>query len=197
MSKANIFIHVSGSISAFKSASLISMLKKAGYSVRTSLSSGGSKFIGRATLSGISGEPVIEDQFSSVFSQMDHIDISEKWADLILIFPASANTINRLAAGMADDFIGAAFLANNNRVPFWIAPAMNSNMYQHPAVCDAIQKLSSWGVQVLPTGVGLMACGTEGAGRLMEADEVFERIELALDSGRLGKRTAEAEEIRK
>lgn len=194
MSKANIFIHVSGSISAFKSASLISMLKKVGYSVRTSLSSGGSKFLGKDTLSGISGEPVIEDQFSAVFSQMDHIDIPEKWADLILVYPASANTINRLAVGMADDFIGAVFLANNGRVPFWVAPAMNSNMYQHPAVVQSIDTLSRWGVQVLPTGVGLMACGTEGAGRLMEAEEVFERIELALDSGRLGQRAGETGE---
>jgi phosphopantothenoylcysteine decarboxylase len=177
MSKSRIFIHVSGSISAFKAAALVSMLVKSGYDVRCSLSAGGEKFLGEASLSGISGNPVIRDQFAAVYSQMDHIDIPQKWADLMLVYPASANTINRLAAGLADDFIGAAYLANNNQTPFWIAPAMNSSMFEHPATAAAMNTIGEHGALVLPTGDGILACGTRGSGRLLEPADVFERIE--------------------
>jgi len=106
---------------------------------------------------------------------LDHIRLAE-WADLILLYPASANRITRLRAGLADDLIGAVFLANNFRTPCWIAPAMNLNMLRHPAVSEALDVLQNWGCRILPTGKGRQACGGEGEGRLCEPETVLEMI---------------------
>ena len=110
---------------------------------------------------------------------LDHIKLTE-WADLMILYPASANRITRLRAGLADDLTGAMFLANNFRKPWWIAPAMNSNMFEHPAVTGALEELAGWGCRILGTGTGRLACGSVGAGRLMEPEEVFRLMEEEL-----------------
>lgn len=181
--KPNVLIHVTGSISAFKASSLASLLVKAGYNVQCSLSAGGLKFLGEASLSGISGKKVLTDMWEGYPDYVPHITIAREWADFIIVYPASANVINRLAAGLADDLFGAIFLANNNKSPVWIAPAMNSHMFAHPIVCGSLKKLAEIGCTVLPTVEGRMACGTDGAGRLLEPEDVFKMIEKALSEG--------------
>lgn len=177
MSKDNILIHLTGSISCYKGCSLISRLVQSGWNVQTSLSAGGARFIGPATLEGLTGRSVLTDLFGGVPDYIPHITLSQKWADLILIYPASANCLNRLAAGLADDLFGAVFLANNFQKPVWVAPAMNSDMFAHPAVRESLEKLERWGCRILPTEKGRLACGTTGPGKLLDPETLFGELE--------------------
>lgn len=170
MSKPEILLIVSGSIAAFKAAALASQLVQDGYAVQPVLTAGGRRFVGEATLAGLTGKPVLGDLFESGRA-MDHIELVEA-ADLVLVYPASASTITRLRAGLADDLAGCLFLANNFRKPWWIAPAMNANMFAHPAVTEAVDVLEQWGCRILACGEGRLACGTTGPGRVMEPEEV-------------------------
>lgn len=170
MSKPRILLQITGSIAAFKAAALASQLVQDGYEVQSVLSEGARHFIGAATLEGLTGRTVLEDMFERGRA-LDHISLVD-WADLLLVYPATANHITRLRAGLADDIIGCLFLANNFLKPYWIAPAMNSHMFAHPAVADAVATLEGWGCRILPTGEGRMACGTVGYGRLLEPDQV-------------------------
>ena len=172
-----ILLMISGSIAAFKAASLASLLVKDGHAVQTVCSDGGKAFIGEAALEGLTGRPVLTDMFERGRA-LDHIRLAEDH-DLLLLYPASANRITRLRAGLADDLIGALFLANNFRKPWWIAPAMNSNMFAHPAVTDALDQLERWGCRILPTGEGRLACGDVGYGRLLEPEATFALIDEA------------------
>jgi phosphopantothenoylcysteine decarboxylase/phosphopantothenate--cysteine ligase len=176
MSKSNtrIVLQVTGSIAAFKAASLTSLLVEAGSEVQVVLSEGGRHFIGDSTFEGLTGRPVLSDLFERGRAH-NHINLVE-WADLLLLYPASANHITRLRSGLADDLIGCLFLANNFRKPYWVAPAMNSNMLAHPAVTRALSALEGWGCRILPTGEGRLACGEIGYGRLLEPERVFELI---------------------
>jgi phosphopantothenoylcysteine decarboxylase/phosphopantothenate--cysteine ligase len=178
MSKANVLLQVTGSIAAFKAASLASMLVDAGHEVQCVLSEGARYFVGEATFEGLTNRRVRSDLFEPGRAH-DHIRLAE-WADLMLLYPASANHITRLRSGLADDLIGCLFLANNFRAPFWIAPAMNSHMLAHPAVSEALAVLEGWGCRILPTGSGRLACGDVGFGRLMEPEDAFELVSGAL-----------------
>ncbi len=172
--QVRILLQITGSIAAFKGASLVSMLVNDDYEVQCVASGGGLKFIGEATLEGLTSKPVLTDMFERGRA-LDHINLVD-WADLFLLYPASANHLTRLRAGLADDLIGALFLANNFRKPYWIAPAMNSHMFAHPAVTEAVDTLQDWGCRILPPGDGRLACGTVGAGRLIEPEETHELI---------------------
>lgn len=167
----NVVLMTSGSIAAFKAASLASLAAKNGWAVQCISTEGGRRFLGDAALEGLTGRPVLTDMFEPGRA-LDHIKLAD-WADLMILYPASANRITRLRAGLADDLIGALFLANNFRKPWWIAPAMNSNMFEHPAVSDAVAVLEKWGCRILPTGEGRLACGTVGYGRLLEPEDAF------------------------
>lgn len=174
MSKARLVVQITGSIAAFKAAALASFLIKDGYEVQCVVSEGGLKFIGAATLEGLTGRPILSDIFERGRA-LDHIGLVD-WADLLLVYPATANHITRLHAGLADDLIGSLFLANNFRKPYWLAPAMNSHMFAHPAVQEALEGLERWGCRVLPTGEGRMACGTVGKGRVLEPEAALDLI---------------------
>ena len=174
MSKPRILLVVSGSIAAFKAAALASQLVQDGHDLQVVLTSGGRRFVGEATFEGLTGRPVLGDVFEHGHA-MDHIELID-WADLVLVYPASANTVTRLRSGLADDLAGCLFLANNFRKPWWIAPAMNSNMFEHPAVTDALATLADWGCRILPTGDGRLACGDVGYGRLLEPERLAELI---------------------
>jgi phosphopantothenoylcysteine decarboxylase len=169
VSKSRIALQVTGSIAAFKAATLASLLVEAGAEVQVIVSEGARHFIGEATFEGLTGRPVLSDVFERGHAH-DHINLAD-WADLFLLYPASANHINRLRAGLADDLLGCLFLANNFRKPYWVAPAMNSNMLAHPAVTDALTVLEAWGCRILPTGEGRLACGAVGYGRLLEPEQ--------------------------
>lgn len=174
MSQSRIVLQVTGSIAAFKAATLASLLIDAGDEVQCVMSDGAHAFMGESTFEGLTGRPVLGDVFERGRAH-DHINLAD-WADLLLLFPASANHVSRLRHGLADDLIGCLFLANNFRKPYWIAPAMNSHMLAHPAVTEALSTLESWGCRVLPTGEGRLACGEVGYGRLLEPETVFELI---------------------
>jgi phosphopantothenoylcysteine decarboxylase/phosphopantothenate--cysteine ligase len=167
-------LQVTGSIAAFKAAALASLLTQDDYEVQCVASEGGLQFIGAATLEGLTGKPVLSDMFERGRA-LDHISLVD-WTDLLLVYPATANHITRLRAGLADDLIGCLFLANNFQKPYWLAPAMNSQMFAHPAVAEALETLQGWGCRILPTGEGRMACGTVGYGRLLEPEATHELI---------------------
>lgn len=169
MSNRRVLLQVTGSIAAFKAASLASILVDSGFEVQSVVSEGARHFIGEATFEGLTGRPVLGDIFEHGRAH-DHIKLAD-WADLLMLYPASANHIARLRNGVADDLIGCLFLANNFRKPFWIAPAMNSNMLAHPAVTEALSVLEGWGCRILPTGEGRLACGEIGDGRLLEPEQ--------------------------
>jgi phosphopantothenoylcysteine decarboxylase/phosphopantothenate--cysteine ligase len=176
MSKPRILFQLTGSIACFKACSLISKLVQNGYEVQTVASLGALEFIGKATLEGLTGRPVFVDIYEPNRA-MDHIHLN-RWADLALLCPASASTLNKLANGMGDDAVGALFLSYQlNEKPYWIAPAMNHLMYLHPATQESIQKLQSWKVRILHPESGHQACGEEGPGRLMEPEKIFAAIE--------------------
>ncbi|MBR6565407.1 MAG: flavoprotein [Spirochaetaceae bacterium] len=179
----NILVHVTGSIACFKACSLISLLAKEGYEVQATASAGALRFIQPALLEGLSGRPLLADIFSGGDDAMHHITLSQRWADLIIAYPASANCICRLAAGLSDDLFGALCLANNYQKPLLVAPAMNTNMYNHPAVQEALAKLESWGTHILPTEEGHLACGVVGKGKLLEPETTLEIIKRVLDQG--------------
>jgi phosphopantothenoylcysteine decarboxylase/phosphopantothenate--cysteine ligase len=179
MSRSNrILICISGSISAYKAASLASALKKKGHEVKTVATESALKFIGAAALEGITGEPVLTDMFNPGH-EIPHINLSE-WADLIVLYPASATTLARLRSGLAEDLLSAIFLSNNFRKPYWISPAMNINMLEHPAVQENISILEKWGARIIDPDEGVLACGTVGKGRAPDPVKLAEMIEEAL-----------------
>lgn len=178
MSASNILICISGSISAYKAASLASALIKRGHNVKTAATENALEFIGPAALEGITGEPVLTDMFNPSH-EIPHINLPE-WADLIILYPASAATIARLRMGLAEDLLSALFLSNNFRKPYWICPAMNINMLEHPAVVENLDILRKWGAEIIEPEEGVLACGTVGKGRAPEPDKIAEMIEEAL-----------------
>lgn len=176
MSKSKkILFQLTGSIACFKACELISQLVKAGYEVKVACSASALKFVGAATLEGLTGNKIFNDVFADD-QTMDHIHLA-RWADLHLVCPATANTVNKLACGISDDTLGTLFLANNFQKPVWLVPAMNTQMYEHPATQKSFATLQTWGVRVFPTAHGTLACGETGAGRMLEVAQLFSAIE--------------------
>lgn len=179
MSNYKILFGITGSIAAYKSAYLISKLVQNGFEVKVVATESALKFIGEATLEGLSNNKVFTDTFECG-EMMSHINLV-KWADMTIICPASANTINKMAAGIADNLITSLFLAHDWNKPFLIAPAMNTNMFNHFATQESLKKLSEWGVKILPTAEGYLACGDIGKGKLLEPDEIYEHILISIN----------------
>jgi len=179
---SNILFKLSGSIAAWKARAVISQLVKDGHQVQAVATEAALRFIGPATLEGLTGRPVLSDLWARG-AAMEHINLV-KWADLTILCPATANTINRFAAGIADDLVGSLFLAHNRTRPYLVAPAMNPAMWAHPATAASVETLRSWGVNVLPVASGRLACGDEGAGRMIEPEAILVAIRTALAQGR-------------
>lgn len=180
-----ILIGVTGSIAAYKTASLCSMLKKQGAEIHVMLTKNGEKFIGPATFEALTRTPCLTDTFDSrSLTEIPHISLAEK-ADLVLIAPASANIIGKIAGGIADDMLTSCILAC--KCVKMIAPAMNTNMYTNEIVQDNLRKLQQFGYSVIDPAVGYLACGTIGAGKMPEpaflydciVRELFPRKDLA------------------
>ena len=178
MSGSNILFVFTGSIACYKACDAVSQLVQLGHRVRTVATVSALRFVGPATLEGLTGTPVLSDAFAPG-AAMEHINLT-RWADLVVVCPATANTINRFAAGLADDLVGALFLARQRTKPWLIAPAMNPAMWSHPATIAAAARLRGWGVQLLPVGEGHTACGEHGEGRLAEPVQIVAAIEAAL-----------------
>ncbi|MCF6270096.1 MAG: bifunctional phosphopantothenoylcysteine decarboxylase/phosphopantothenate--cysteine ligase CoaBC [Melioribacteraceae bacterium] len=174
MLKYKVLVIITGSIAAYKSAYLISKLMQAGIEVEVVATKSALEFIGIATLEGLTHKPIYTDVFEHG-KMMSHIELT-KWADLTIAIPASANTISKFANGIADNLATSLFLAHDFKKPYLIAPAMNTAMYKHPATQESLKKLSQWGIHILPTDKGHLACGDFGEGKLLEPNKIFGHI---------------------
>jgi len=164
-----------GSIACYKACHAVSRLAQAGYEIQTLATPAALRFIGPATLEGLTGRPPVTDLWTPGRA-MDHITLA-RWADLALVCPATANTLARLANGLADDPLGALYLAwEIAKKPWWVAPAMNHAMLAHPATRANLERLAAQGVRVLPTVAGPQACGEIGSGRLLEPEDLVTEI---------------------
>src|SRR5882724_8136646 len=175
MSGSNLLFILTGSIAGYKACEAISQLVQRGHRVRTVTTEAARRFIGEATLEGLTGQRVATGLFSPG-AALEHIELT-RWDAVVLVCPATANTINRLAAGLADDLPGALFLAHDRKKPWLVAPAMNPAMWAHPATEAAVEKLRGWGVRFLPVGEGRTACGETGEGRLAEPADIVAAVE--------------------
>lgn len=170
----SVLLIVGGSIAAFKAPELVRLLQAEGMQVRCVLTKGGQQFVTPLTLQALSGQPVHMDLFSLTAEQeMGHIALS-RLADLVLVCPASANLLARMAGGLADDLAGALLLATD--APVMAVPAMNVRMWEHPATQANVALLAERGVRILPPACGPMACGEFGPGRMPEPVEIKDAV---------------------
>ena len=171
----NIIIGVTGGIAAYKTAEVIRLLRRAGATVRVVMSRGAQAFMTPLTLQSLSGHAVHTDLLDETAEMgMGHIELA-RWADVVLIAPATADTLARLAMGRADDLLTTTALATP--APLFVAPAMNQQMWSNPATTANIRVLEERGVHIIEPGSGEQACGDIGAGRLAEPLEISGVIE--------------------
>lgn len=175
LSGRRILLVISGGIAAYKSLELIRRLKDKGAAVSCVLTKGGAQFVTPLAVSALSGEPVHDDLFSLTDDNgMGHIQLS-RTADLVVVAPASADLMAKMAAGLADDLASTLLLASDK--PILVAPTMNLFMWQHPATQANIATLRSRGVRQVGPGAGDLACGEVGDGRMAEVPEIIAAIE--------------------
>jgi phosphopantothenoylcysteine decarboxylase/phosphopantothenate--cysteine ligase len=171
---------VSGGIGAYKAVEVARLLQKRGYAVQAILTRNARRFIGPLTFEAITRRPVITSQWSAgMNSDIEHIALATGMRALV-VAPATANIIGKFANGIADDFLSALYLAT--RAPLLLAPAMNTVMWEHPAVQDNLARLVARGARIVDPGEGYLACGWVGRGRLAEPDEIAEAADRLVRS---------------
>ncbi|GGL95318.1 phosphopantothenate synthase [Streptomyces cinereus] len=171
----NILLGITGGIAAYKSASFARLLIKNGYDVRVIMTASAQAFITPLTLQALTGNPVHIDLLDETAELgMGHIELA-KWADLLIIAPATANTIAKLAMGIADDLLTTVCLAT--AAPILVAPAMNQQMWQHPSVKLNLQTLTDYDYEIIQPASGDQACGDIGEGRLPEPEQLLEYVQ--------------------
>lgn len=183
-----IVLGVTGSIAAYKIASLASMLVKQHADVHVIMTQNATNFINPITFETLTGHKCLVDTFDRNFEfQVEHVSLA-KQADLMLIAPASANVIGKMAHGIADDMLTTTVLAC--KAPIYVSPAMNTNMYENPIVQDNLRILEKYGMKVIDPASGYLACGDTGAGKMPEPETLFAYIEaeLAHEKDLAGKR---------
>lgn len=175
----HILVGISGGIAAYKIPELIRLLRKAGAEVQVATTKNALEFVTSLTLQTVSGHKVYSDVFAAINEHStEHISLPD-WADLMLIAPATANVLCKMAHGIADDALTTTFAAM--RKPVVIAPAMNTNMYESPATQQAMHQLAQWNnITMLDAANGELACGTSGKGRMQEIDVLLAAAEYAL-----------------
>jgi phosphopantothenoylcysteine decarboxylase/phosphopantothenate--cysteine ligase len=179
----NVLLCVTGGIAVYKAAALTSKLVQAGANVKVIMSEAACHFVTPLTFQALSKNEVYVDTFDEKKPNViAHIDLAD-WADLVLVAPATANTIGKLANGIADNMLTTTLLAT--KAPIWIAPAMNVHMYDHPAVQENMKKLMSFGYRFIEPAEGLLACGYVGKGRLEEPETIVALLEQHFTNGSL------------
>ena len=170
-----ILLIICGGISAYKSLDLIRLFKKQGAEIKTILTKSAKEFITPLSVASLSQEKVYDDLFNAQNeAEMDHISLS-RWADIILVAPATANTISKLSTGSSDDLASTVILASDKDV--FLTPAMNVRMWEHPSTKENLYKLKSYGYKIIGPMVGDMACGEFGEGKMTEPQDIFQTIE--------------------
>ena len=178
-----IVLGVTGGIAVYKAVDLVSRLRKAGCEVRVVMTEHAQQFVTPLTFKEISGNAVATSMWNGNQEfNVEHIALAN-WADAFLVAPATANILAKMAYGLADDLLSTTLLAS--QAPIVVCPAMNTGMYQNPATQENIAKLQERGITVMPPAVGHLACGTSGAGRLPEPQQIVEFMS-AFFAGREG-----------
>jgi len=171
-------IGVTGSIAAYKACELVRLFVKAGWDVQVAMTEHAREFVTPLTFRTLSRNPVQCDMFEDPLTwKPEHISLADA-ADVLVIAPATANIIAKMAHGIADDLLSSVALAT--KAPIWVAPAMNDGMWTNPATCENVATLESRGVGFVRPGEGELACGTSGPGRMAEPKEIFRAVAEAL-----------------
>ena len=175
LNNKKILLIICGGIAAYKSLEIIRLLKKSGVNIKTILTKSGAEFVTPLSISSLSQSKVYQDLFNiENETEMDHISLS-RWADLILIAPATANTISKLTNGNSDDLASTVALASNKKI--FIAPAMNVRMWDHQSTQQNIAKLKKYNYRIIGPEIGDMACGEYGEGKMSEPLEIINELE--------------------
>ena len=170
-----ILLIICGGISAYKSLETIRILKKVGCKLKTILTKSSKEFVTPLSITSLSQGKVYDDLFSiENESEMDHINLS-RWADLILVVPATANTISKLAKGSSEDLASTVILASNK--PIFLVPAMNVRMWEHPSTKENLDILKNYSYKIIGPEIGEMACGEYGEGKMTEPVDIVNRID--------------------
>ena len=173
----NILVGVTGGIAAYKSAGIVSLLKKKGYNVKVVMTENATKIIGPLTLETLSRNRIYVDMWdSNPHYEVEHISLAD-WADMVLIAPATYNIIGKVANGIADDMLTTILSAVSVRKPVFFALAMNVNMYENPILKENIDKLKSFGYRFIDAEEGLLACNYNAKGRMSEPENIVDEIE--------------------
>ena len=176
LSQKKILLIICGGISAYKSLELIRLLKKQAVEVKTILTKSAKEFVTPLSVASLSQGKVYDDLFNAENeAEMDHISLS-RWADVILVVPATANTISKLSAGSSDDLASTVILASDKDV--FLTPAMNVRMWEHPSTKKNLNRLKSYGYKIIGPEIGDMACGEFGEGKMTEPKDIFQTIEI-------------------
>ncbi|EGW37158.1 bifunctional phosphopantothenoylcysteine decarboxylase/phosphopantothenate--cysteine ligase CoaBC, partial [Desulfosporosinus sp. OT] len=169
-----ILVGVTGGIAAYKAAEVVSRLRKLNAEVRVAMTKSATEFIAPLTLQSLSTNPVYVEMFNEPkLWNVEHIALAEH-IDAVVVAPATANIMTKMAIGLADDFLSTVLLAT--RAQIFVAPAMNHAMYHHPAIQANLAILKDRGVQIIGPATGFQACGTEGDGRMSEPVEIVESL---------------------
>ena len=173
----NILVGVTGGIAAYKSAGIVSLLKKKGYNVKVVMTENATKIIGPLTLETLSRNRIYVDMWdSNPHYEVEHISLAD-WADVVLIAPATYNIIGKVANGISDDMLTTVISAVSVRKPVFFALAMNVNMYENPILKENINKLKSFGYRFIDAEEGLLACNYSAKGRMSEPEDIVNEIE--------------------
>lgn len=176
--RGNALLCVCGGVSAYKACEVLRGLQKAGCDVRVCMTEDARRFVGETTFEALSGHSVAYDLYTYPESAIPHVELGN-WADVVLVVPATANVMAKMAAGIADDCLTSTLLAAN--CPVLVAPAMNVHMWENPATQANVATLSERGVQLVMPATGRLACGDVGTGKLAEVDEIVATTLEALD----------------
>jgi phosphopantothenoylcysteine decarboxylase/phosphopantothenate--cysteine ligase len=178
MEERRILLAVTGGIAAYKTPELVRALRRAGHTVRCAMTRAAAEFVSPLALQTVSGHAVRRDLFDAAEEgQIDHVALAD-WAELVIVAPATAHSLARFAAGLADDLVTTVVLAT--RAPLLLAPAMNVNMWRHPATARNVAALSERGVHWVGPDAGELACGWEGEGRMSDPARIAERAQELL-----------------
>jgi len=191
-----ILIGVTGGIAAYKVCSLINLFKKEGYEIKVIMTEAATKFVTPLTFQTLTGSPVYIDMLKNIDNtKVEHILLAD-WSDICVIAPATANTISKIALGIADDLLTTVIMALPLKTPVLIVPAMNVHMWENPIVQNNIESLKKYEAGktnkyvFIPPRNGLLACGYEGAGKIAVPEDIFEKAKkILIEKNKYGRKS--------